>query len=71
MSKIKTEYYLEMLKPEIMKLLGSTQRKITRDKNCLDVAQMEFIEVALVYCNIVNNQCHHISKVLYTFFPNK
>ena len=52
MSKIKTEYYFEMLKPEIMKLLGSTQRKITRDKNCLDVAQMKFTEVALVYCNI-------------------
>ena len=31
--KIKTGYYLELLMPEIMKLLGSTKSKITKAKN--------------------------------------
>ena len=31
--KIKTEYYLKLLTPETMKLLGSTKSKITNDKN--------------------------------------
>ena len=30
--KIKTGYYLELLTPETMKLLGSTENKITKDK---------------------------------------
>ena len=30
--KIKTGYYLELLNPETMKLLGSTKSKITKDK---------------------------------------
>ena len=31
--KIKTEYYLELSTPETMKLLGSTENNITKDKN--------------------------------------
>ena len=31
--KIKTGYYLELLTPETMKLLGSTKSKITKDEN--------------------------------------
>ena len=31
--KIKNGYYLEILTPETMKLLGSTESKITKDKN--------------------------------------
>ena len=31
--KIKTGYYLELLTPESIKLLGSTKIKITKDKN--------------------------------------
>ena len=31
--KTKTGYYLELLTPETMKLLGSTNNKITKDKN--------------------------------------
>ena len=33
MFKIKTEYYVDLLIPETMKLLGSTKNKITKDKN--------------------------------------
>ena len=31
--KIKTGYYLELLTTETMKLLGSTENKIAKDKN--------------------------------------
>ena len=33
MFKIKTEYYLELLTPKTMKLLGSTKSKITNHGN--------------------------------------
>ena len=32
-SKIERGYYLELLTPETMKLLGRTKNKITKDKN--------------------------------------
>ena len=44
--KIKSGYYLELLTPETMKLLGSTVSKINEDKNGENV---------LVHCNLVNN----------------
>ena len=53
--KIKTGYYLELLTPETMKLLGSTENKITKDKNLENVPHLEITEEALVHCNIVNN----------------
>ena len=66
--KIKTEYYRELLIPETMKLLGSTENKITKDKNGENVP---YAEVVLVHCNIVNNDYQKDSRVLYTFVPNK
>ena len=54
-----------------MKLLGSTESKITRDENCENVPYLEITEVLLVYYNIVNNNYQQNSKVLYTFVPNK
>ena len=69
--KIKNGYSLELLKPETMKLLGSTKNKTTKDKNGENVPYLEITEVVLVHCNIVNNDYQHDSKVLYTFVPNK
>ena len=54
-----------------MELLGSTENKITKDKNGENVPHLEITEVVLVYCNIVNNDCQQDSRVLYTFAPNK
>ena len=68
--KIKTGYYLELLTPETMKLLGSTENKITKDKNGENVPHLEITEVVLVHCNIVNNDYQQDSRVLYTFVPN-
>ena len=69
--KIKTRYYLELLTPETMKLLGSTETKIAKDKNGENVPHLEITEVVLVHCNIVNNDYKQDSRVLYTFVPNK
>ena len=57
--------------PETMKLLGSTENKITNDKNDDNVPHLEIEKVVLVHCNIVNNDYQQDSRVLYTFNPNK
>ena len=54
-----------------MKLLGSTENKITKDKNSENVPHLEITEVVLVHCNIVNNDYQQDSRVLYTFVSNK
>ena len=53
--KIKNGYSLELLTPETIKLLGSTENKITKDKNDKDMPHLEITEIILVHCNIVNN----------------
>ena len=68
--KIKNGYSLELLTPDIKKLLGSTKNKITEDKNGENVPHFEITEVVLVHCNIVNDY-QQDSRVLYTFVPNK
>ena len=69
--QIKTGYYLELLTPETMKLLGSTESKITKDKNGENVSHLEITEVVLVHCNLVNNDYQQDPRMLYTFVPNK
>ena len=69
--KIKTGYYLELLTPGTMKLLGSTRSKITKDENGENVPRLEITEVVLIDCNIVKNDYEQDSRVLYTFVPNK
>ena len=54
-----------------MKLLESTENKITKDKNGENVPQLEITELVLVHCNIVNNYYQQDSRELYTFIPNK
>ena len=69
--KIKTGYYLGILTPETMKLLGSTISKITKDENGENVPYLEITEVVLIHCNVVNNSYQQNSRTLYTFVPNK
>ena len=54
-----------------MKLLGSTESKITKDKNGGDVLHLEIVELVLVHCNLVKNGYQQDSRMLYTFVPNK
>ena len=69
--KIKSGYYLELLTPETMKLLGSTESKITKNKNGENVPHLEVVELVLVHFNLVNNDYQQDSRILYTFVPNK
>ena len=62
--------YLELLTPETMKLLGSTNSKITKNENTEIVPKLEFTEVLLIRSNIVNNNCQRNLRVFYTFVPN-
>ena len=54
-----------------MKLLGSTESKINKDKNGESMPRLESTEKALVHCNIVRNDYQQDSRVLYTFNPNE
>ena len=69
--KIKNGYYLELLTPETMKLLGSTESKITGEKNGENVPHIEVVDLVLIHCNIVDNSYQQNSRILYTFVPNK
>ena len=69
--KIKNGYSLELLMSETIKLLGSTESKIVKDKNSENVLHLEITEVVLVNCNIGNNDYQQDWRVLYTFVPNK
>ena len=63
---IKTRYYLKLVTPETMKLLGSTKNKITKDENGENVLHLEITEV--VFVNIGYQQD---SRFLYTSVPNR
>ena len=69
--KIKSRYYLKLLAPETMKLLESTENKITKDKNSENVPHLEITEEILFRCNLVNNSYQQNSRDLYIFVPNK
>ena len=69
--KIKSGYYLELLTPETMKLLGSAESKITKDKSGENVPRLEVVELVLVHCNLVNNDYQQDSRILYAFVPSK
>ena len=54
-----------------MKLLGTTESKITKDKNGENVLHLEVVELVLVHCSLVNNGYQQDSRILYTFVPSK
>ena len=47
--RIKNGYSLELLTPETIKLIGSTENKITKDKNGENVSHLEITELVLVH----------------------
>ena len=54
-----------------MKLIGSSESKIIKDKNGENIPHLGIREVILLLCNIVNNDYQQDSRILYTFVPNK
>ena len=71
MFKVKTEYYLESLITGTIKSLGSTESKITKDKNGENSPHLEITEAVLVHYNIANSDYQHNSRVSYTFICSK
>ena len=69
--KIKTEYFLELLTPETIKLLRSTKNKITKNENGENAPHLEVTEVVLIHCNVFNNGYQQDSRILYSCVPNK
>ena len=69
--KIKNSYKLELLTPETMKLLGSSEKVVDKNKNGENVPKLESVEVVLVHCNLVKNDYQHASKVLFSFVQIK
>ena len=49
MFQIKAEYYIVLLKPETMELLGSTKSKINKYKNDENVPYLKFTAVLLIH----------------------
>ena len=50
-----------------MKLLGSSENKVTEDKNSEIVPHLEITKAVFVHYNIANNDYQQNSRVLYTF----
>ena len=71
MFKSKDRYKLELQAPETMKLFSSTKKLLETTKNGENVPSLEVLEVVLDQCNLVDNQYHQNSEVLYTFTPNQ
>ena len=69
--KIKTGYKLELLSKETMKLLGSSEKIISKDKNGENVPKLKILDVILMHCNIVNNNYQQVSKFSFPFVPDK
>ena len=65
---IKSGYYLDLLMPKTMKLVGSTENKIAKDKNGKDIPYLEITEVIVFHCNIVNHDyekfCIHLFQTI-------
>ena len=47
------------------------KKDVDQNKDGEDVPKLESVEVVLVHCNLINNNYQQVSKVLFTFVPNK
>ena len=54
-----------------MKLFGTTESKITNDKNGKNVSHLGITEAVLVHCNIVNNDYKYIVWSIIRYFSQK
>ena len=52
-------------------IIGKYKKYVGPDEDGEDVPKLESAEIALVHCNLVNNDYQQASKVLFTFVPNK
>ena len=52
-----------------MRLLVSAKYKISKDENGEYITHLEVVDVVLVHCNLVNNDYHRSSSIIYSFVP--
>ena len=62
---------MELLSKETIRLLGSTEKIIAKNKNGENVPEWEVVYVILLHCNILNSSYQQASKVLFTFESDK
>ena len=62
---------MELLSKETIRLIGSTEKVIAKNKNGENVPEWEVVYVILLHCNILNNSYQQASKVLFTFESDK
>ena len=62
---------LEFETLKLRNLLGSTKKVIDETKNGENTPSVEVVEVGSVQCNLVDSQYQQMSKIFYTFKPNK
>ena len=55
----------------MVKFLAGTKNKVIMGKNAENIPSLEFTEVVLGNCNIINNDYRQDSRVLYAFIPNE
>ena len=65
--KIKTGYKLELFTPETMRLLGSTNKGVDKDKDGENVPKLASVEIVLVHCNLVKSDYQHQTLYLLLF----
>ena len=66
--RVKTGYYLKLLMPATMTLLGSTKSKITKDKNAEIVSYLVITNVVFIHCNDYqqySRACIHLFLINY------
>ena len=51
-----------------MRLLGGTKKDVDSDKNSKNVPKLEFVEVVLVYCNLIKNDYNTHQKFYLVLF---
>ena len=51
-----------------MKLIRTPKSKTTKMKMVKNVPRLEFTEVVLIHCNIINNDYQNDTGVFYNFF---
>ena len=56
---------------ETIRLIGSTEKIIAKNKNGENVPEWEVVYVILLHCNILNSSYQQASKVLFTFESDK
>ena len=69
--KIKDAFKLELQTPKTTKVFGSTKKLIDKTKNLENVPNLEIVDVVLVQCNLVDNDCQQTSEISSSFTPNE